>query len=317
MDIGVALRAGDLATARRAAAALRGARFGFGGGSFVADAALLDRVRAARQPAQVRSAAAAVARVVRALEVGGGGAAAAAPDPRLLSGLRQAMEADTVQAGGEVPEVTLEELGFWRSVREALGSATDRLREAIGRLARRFRDWLEERLREMARGRRGRGARLDPRLVVGLVAALALLLALFAVLLLRRRGPAPQRIAAPPAAGLAADADPLSRRESEWERFAAELAAAGRFREAIRARFHAVLVALYGGGWLHYRKGRTNWEYVAALAPALGWRSDFIRLTRTFEEEWYGGRESREESYARASEEAERVLGALGRREAA
>ena len=64
------------------------------------------------------------------------------------------------------------------------------------------------------------------------------------------------------------DEDPLSRGASEWERYAAQLAAAGRLREAIRAWYHAVLVTLYGANILHYRKGRTNWEYVAGLAPA-------------------------------------------------
>ena len=58
------------------------------------------------------------------------------------------------------------------------------------------------------------------------------------------------------------DADPLSREQDEWEKYAAELAAAGRLREAIRAWYHAVLVGLFRAGLLHHHKGRTNWEYV-------------------------------------------------------
>jgi hypothetical protein len=88
------------------------------------------------------------------------------------------------------------------------------------------------------------------------------------------------------------DEDPLSRGAMEWERYAIQLAAAGRFREAIRAWYHAVLVTCYAAGVLHFRKGRTNWEYVATLAPSLPWRPEMIRLTRRFEREWYGSDES-------------------------
>jgi len=84
------------------------------------------------------------------------------------------------------------------------------------------------------------------------------------------------------------DEDPLSRGATEWERYAAQLAAAGRFREAIRAWYHAVLVTCYSTGVLHFRRSRTNWEYVSALAPSLDWRPEFIDLTRGFEREWYG-----------------------------
>jgi hypothetical protein len=315
-EIQAALRAGETARARQAAAALRGASFSFDGDRFTADGALLERVRGARSPAEVRGAAAAVGRVVAALDaVAGRPAAGTGESDRLLFvRLARAQAADVIAPGGEVPELSFEEPSFWRAVRAAIERATARLEELLDRLIRR----LGDRLRDLFRERRRGEARLDTRAVTWLVMALAVLLAVLAFLLFRRRGPAQPRAALPPPAfDPAADADPLSRRESEWARFAGELAAAGRYREAIRARYHAVLVALYGGGWLHYRKGRTNWEYVAALAPALPWRGDFIRLTRTFEEEWYGRRESREEAYARASDEAERVVSALDREVAA
>ncbi len=315
-EIEAALRAGDTAGARRAATALRGATFTFEQDDFTADTVLLNRVRRARSPGEARSAAGAVGRLVAAVDAAvSRPAAAGESDARLLARLARARAAEAIAPGGEVPELLLEEPGFWRSVREALARANERLRELLRRLLRR----LAEELRGMLRERpAGRGA-LDTRMVTMLVAGLAVLLAALALLLLfRRRGAAAKRAAAPPPAfDPAADADPLSRRESEWARFAGELAAAGRYREAIRARYHAVLVALYGGGWLHYRKGRTNWEYVASLAPALPWRGDFIRLTRRFEEEWYGRRESREEAYLAATDEAAQVLSALEREAAA
>src|SRR5207244_431829 len=90
----------------------------------------------------------------------------------------------------------------------------------------------------------------------------------------------------------AKDEDPLSRTASEWERFAAELMSGGRFREAIRAWYHAVLVSLFRIGALHYRKDRTNWEYAYALPSTLRWRSGFVDATRTFEREWYGRRDT-------------------------
>ncbi|MEA2325219.1 MAG: hypothetical protein QOE68_178 [Thermoanaerobaculia bacterium] len=115
------------------------------------------------------------------------------------------------------------------------------------------------------------------------------------------------------------DDDPLSRGANEWERYAAQLAAAGRLREAIRAWYHAVLVTLYGANILHYRKGRTNWEYVAAVGPEHGWRPQFIEITQRFEHEWYGSDDSSSDALTECSDAARNVLDAVRRssREAA
>jgi hypothetical protein len=117
----------------------------------------------------------------------------------------------------------------------------------------------------------------------------------------------------------ASDDDPLSRGANEWERYAAQLAAAGRLREAIRAWYHAVLVTLYGANILHYRKGRTNWEYVAALGPEYAWRARFIELTQQFEHEWYGSDDSSSDVLAECSSNARHIIDAVRRanREAA
>ncbi|HVF61821.1 MAG TPA: DUF4129 domain-containing protein [Thermoanaerobaculia bacterium] len=316
-QIAASLRSGDAAAARRAADGLRGAAFSSPAGTFHPDTSLLDRVRAARTPDEARRAAAAVERLLAALD-GAAGATAplSAPDAALLARLQRDRAAAMPAAGGDVPELAVEEPGFFRSVRERLDAAGERFGRWLGRLLRALLDWLTRRApRSAAAG----GGALDARLVSYLVGALAVIAAVLALALFLRRGrrARTEPAIAPTSFELAADADPLSRRGGEWEERAAELAAARRFREAVRARFHGVLVALFAGGWLHYRKGRTNWEYVAALSPALPWRGDFIRLTRSFEEEWYGRNESAEADYRRASEEAARVLEGLRRREAA
>ena len=109
------------------------------------------------------------------------------------------------------------------------------------------------------------------------------------------------------------DDDPLSRESAEWQAYAAQLASEGRYREAIRAWYHAVLVALYRGGLVHYRQGRTNWEYLSALPPSLPWRSRFAVLTREFDREWYGRHDASDEVLDRYAADARGVLADLRR----
>ena len=90
--------------------------------------------------------------------------------------------------------------------------------------------------------------------MTALVAAIALVLTVAAVRSMRRRDAAEERGEAGEAAP-ERDEDPLSREAAEWERYAGELAAAGRRREAIRAWYHAVLVALFRAGRLHHQRG--------------------------------------------------------------
>src|SRR6185295_2118302 len=86
------------------------------------------------------------------------------------------------------------------------------------------------------------------------------------------------------------DEDPLSRGADEWEKLAKELMGFGRYREAIRAWYNAVLVNLFRAGILHYRKDRTNWEYAYSMTPDVPFRAGFVEATRRFELEWYGRR---------------------------
>ena len=148
-----------------------------------------------------------------------------------------------------------------------------------------------------------------PWLVAAVVILIVGILAVLAIEVARR---SKRRLAVPIAesdpVASRRDEDPLSRGANEWERYAAQLAAAGRIREAIRAWYHAVLVTLYGAGILHFRKGRTNWEYVSALSPELGWRGEFVQLTRRFEEEWYGHDASGIDALDDCSGRAQRIL---------
>ena len=74
-----------------------------------------------------------------------------------------------------------------------------------------------------------------------------------------------------------------------------------------------MLVALYGAAILHFRKGRTNWEYVATLPPTLPWRRGFIELTRRFELEWYGLAESTSEALDDCRGQARAILNTVAR----
>jgi len=127
----------------------------------------------------------------------------------------------------------------------------------------------------------------------------------------RRRGPVASGARRPPATR---DDDPATRTVSGWEERAAQLAAQGRHREAIRAWYHAVLARCAAAGVLHLRRGRTNWEYAFSLSPALPWRDRFEDLTRRFDLEWYGRKESSGEALAAFAEGAGGILRSLGQR---
>ena len=146
-------------------------------------------------------------------------------------------------------------------------------------------------------------------LLMGIILAVLGLAVVLAMRRLRKEPAAEAAVSEAPAMG-ARDEDPLSRTATEWERFAAELARAGRCREALRAWYHAVLVTLFRAGSLQYRRDRTNWEYAYALPPGVQWRGRFVEATRTFEREWYGRRDTAEETLNGFADEARRLLSA-------
>lgn len=112
-------------------------------------------------------------------------------------------------------------------------------------------------------------------------------------------------VAATSAAAPAIDADPRTRAADEWARYARELIALGRHREAIRAWYHAMLVNCWSHGLLHHRVGRTNWEYALTLPATVVWRGRFHDLTQRFDRAWYGGRVGGDEAHSYAIEAEE------------
>jgi hypothetical protein len=292
-----------VAEAQQQARALKGATVETPTGNFGADASLLDDVIENRVGVEGRLALAANELRKSAPPP------AAAVDRKLLDRLRKDEDAGKLQAGGEVSQPAISTEPLLERIADAIGKVF----EWIGKKLQELFDWLGGMWpkEKVSRG----GSAMRTKWVVGsLVVAILIVVAILAWEVIRR---SKKNAAAPAAASepitSAADADPLSRGANEWERYAAQLAAAGRTREAIRAWFHAVLVTCYGAGILHFRKGRTNWEYVGALSPQLPWRADFITLTRRFEGEWYGRSASTREALDEIAAHAQGILDGVHR----
>jgi hypothetical protein len=79
-------------------------------------------------------------------------------------------------------------------------------------------------------------------------------------------------------------------------------------RQAIRALYLATLVHLHRERRIDYNKAFTNWMYVRQFRGEGDQRGTLERLTRTFDEIWYGDRPCDEPRY-RAFEAGARSLG--------
>ena len=305
------LRSGDWVGAGQRSRQLLEEKIALGTETFEPDASVLGPLARARNPRDARAAAPKLAQLLAAMPAEGvEDRAAAKPDAKLLAEVRRKEALADLPQGGALP--TVEDGGIAAALSEFLRP----LAESISDLVDRFFQWLL-RLLFGNSASPDSAIGLDMKVVTALVVALAVLTIWILYRSVRNRqrgaaavaeGPAPL----PPAA----DDDPLSREANEWERYARELAAAGRAREAIRAWYHAVLVALYRAGSLHYRKGRTNWEYVSAVPPGTTWRSRFVELTRHFEREWYGRDQSAPEALREAEEMALGLLSSARERAA-
>lgn len=294
----------NLEAARAEAKVIAGSSITSEAGTFAADDSLLLTIANAKAiDVQLQ------ARVRATLDALRTAAPAAAPkaDAKLLEALTRSQEVADLEAGGDVPLPDGSSQPWVRAAARAFWKAWEWVTEVVAAVL----DWILDFWPSDVAGKSTAtpGMRW---LIGGLLALIVGLIVALAVRILRRsRGKAPAEITASAPAASRRDEDPLSRGANEWERYAAQLAAAGRVREAIRAWYHAVLVTLYGAGILHYRKGRTNWEYVAALAPSLPWRSGFIGLTRLFEHEWYGAHHSTGEALGTCSRTAREILDAV------
>ncbi len=298
------LVAHDRAGAAEEARALLGRRVDYGTVQLPVDRSVLEPVT---QPAREG-----VVAPLRALRVALPGTAAegvAGPpvDRQALAALalRQAGRApgrawDAPWTGNQtVPEAVT------RWLKGARQWATERVRDAWR--------WLGKWLRRMLGLERPEASKTSPRLVKGVLVGVGVILLavlLAALFTFRRRGTVPQAVAQAPAGD--ADADPLARTANGWVERARALAAAGRPREAIRAWYHALLVACYRTGLLHHRTGWTNWEYVRSLADDVPWRGRFAELTGRFDLEWYGRAQSSPEALDAFAGEAVALLGQLG-----
>jgi hypothetical protein len=295
------LRAGDLEGARARAQDLMACRVDAGSERLTPDATVLGRIETARDAKAALALANEVALLAAALsesvEVG-----TPAADPARLDRLRREDEARGLHRGGLVapgqpPTLT-------QSAQQALEAVGQRVRAAW----RAFRDWLKRIWPKPRRLRDPSSPLSTTATTLALVSVVAAGLALMVFHALRRRGRDQEQPSGPAPAASSRDADPLSREAEEWERYARELAAAGRPREAIRAVYHAVLMSLFRAGLLHHQKGRTNWEYVSRLSAEAPVRPGFMRLTRSFDREWYGRDRSSHEAFAECAEEASALV---------
>ena len=229
-------------------------------------------------------------------------------DQKLLREIEANQTPDALKEGGEVFPPELLNASLFTRIADAMARMFDWIGEKLGK----FFDWLKRfwpdiKVKEHPTA--------GMRWIVGsVVAMIVIVIAVLAFEVIRRSRRRPlDLVAESEPASSTRDADPLSRGANEWERYAAQLAAAGRIREAIRAWYHAVLVTLYGEGILHFRKGRTNWEYVSTLAPNVAWRGEFVKLTRRFEQEWYGSERSSDDALADCRGSARQILSSVRR----
>ncbi|HEX7153633.1 MAG TPA: DUF4129 domain-containing protein [Thermoanaerobaculia bacterium] len=227
-------------------------------------------------------------------------------DPKLLETIAKEEAVDDLQAGGDAlpvdPDLTLSER-IAKITRDVLEWIVDKL-DKLWRWLARF--W--------PKSEPGGGSGMTSWFTIVTVGLIVAILLLLAIKVLRRsRAAEPETVESSEPLGSRKDEDPLSRGAGEWEKYAAQLAAAGRIREAIRAWYHAVLVTCYAAGILHFRKGRTNWEYISLLGPQVPWRPELMELTRRFEVEWYGHTESTAEALDDCSTRARRILDAIRR----
>jgi hypothetical protein len=229
-----------------------------------------------------------------------------APDKAQLDALRARQDGVRLLKGGEVRGLDTGAKSLLETFTNAVGDGFT----TVWRVLKRIWRWLRRSMPGSDEKENGGSGQTNIFIFIatGFVIALVALLAIRARL--SKGSVAPSTV--PISRGdKEADEDPLSRNTSEWEQRARDLAAQGRAREAIRAWYHAVLVACYATGRLSHRRGRTNWEYAALLSPSLGWRPDFVSLTRWFDEQWYGRAESSDESLSLFSAGATGILRAM------
>jgi hypothetical protein len=166
-------------------------------------------------------------------------------------------------------------------------------------LLERARDWLVDQVEGMVdaivQGERA-GALAWAVLVAGVVALLFLVLR-FA------RGVTPDAVRG------ASSALDRRRPPEDWRAEAEANAAAGRWRDAVRCRYRALVAELGARGLVEEVPGRTSGEYRAEIAVnAPGVSPDFSEASELFETAWYGRTPTRGDDDRRIRALTDRVL---------
>jgi hypothetical protein len=306
-SVAVHLEAGRLDAAQREGRALAAFEYEWAGETLAADRALARDIAKAKTSEEARTVALRLRRLVASLD-----AVAGAPVRRAAKmsvDVASLVPSDTLKAGGAVQRVEMSQISVPERVARAILDAWDGFAAAVGEVWDWFWDWVDRIWPKAPRGQLADGS-TSP-LAIGFVVAVALVLVVLSIRALRRRRKAVPISAESGPVVSARDDDPLSRESNEWEIHAQQLGAAGRWREAIRAWYHAVLVALFRAGLVHFQKGRTNWEYASRLSPEAAFRPAFFDLTSLFDREWYGRRTSDAEAHRSCARGAREILESL------
>ncbi|MEO6714535.1 MAG: DUF4129 domain-containing protein [Mycobacteriales bacterium] len=158
-------------------------------------------------------------------------------------------------------------------------------------------DWIMERVA----GALERAGNIAPGGIAGLILLLVVAIGLIVFLRMRLGRLRPGDVLTDTRAARRSSAD-------DYRAEAAAFAAAGHWREALRARFRAVIRELEQRGILDERAGRTAGEIAAEAAtavPAIG--PAMRRAADTFNEVWYGDRPATAAAYDRMVEVDEAV----------
>ncbi|MCR6486556.1 DUF4129 domain-containing protein [Amycolatopsis sp. OK19-0408] len=183
--------------------------------------------------------------------------------------------------------------------RAAAEELTDpKYRDAQPNILQQIGQWLGDRLNELLNGL----SSSFPGGVFGLALVLVLLIVLVVVIRLRTG-----KIARAARAERTVFGGTRRQSAGDYRRAAAEAAAAGRYDDAVRDRFRAVVRALEERALLDVRSGRTADEAAAEAGLLLPNVADALRRgARLFDDVHYGGREGTEAAYTELTELDER-----------
>lgn len=107
----------------------------------------------------------------------------------------------------------------------------------------------------------------------------------------------------------------VGRPPADWAREASQHESAGRWRDAVRCRYRALVAELAAAGLVREVPGRTAGEYLGELVRAApDARAPFAAVTRRFEGTWYGEERADATTVAALAEDGAAVRAATGLR---